>query len=724
MVFGIIVRHNLNKTVMRDLLSLLNVIAPDCVPKNVYFFTKLASQSFVIDTHILCNHCGAYVCKYISTISCSAHFCEECKNDVITDPSAKNCNFFLMCSLESQLREILENCDINTDICPRTNVVDPLVDIHQGSEYLKRALSFPEDISLMCNIDGAQVFNSSTVSLYPVYYSINELCFKERKKHLVLHGLWCGKGKPRMESFLKPVTEELHDLGTTGFSWRNGNRWQTSKVHMVLCSCDSVARPTLQNIKQFNGEYGCSFCLHKGESVKKGRGYTRVYPENIGDKPPPRVHSEMIEYAAQALDSRHDVFGVKGPSLLYLIPKFDIIQSFNPEYMHSVLLGVVKMFCEFWFDTAYRACTFYCGAHMVIVDSMLCNIQPPSEIKRLPRSLRTRAYWKAAEWRSFLLFYSPVIMHKVLFAAHHKHWLLLVFAIHNLLCRSISKDMLVLCDMALHKFVYLIPSLYGKEHVSFNCHLLTHLATSVKQWGPLWATSAFVYEDANGKLLRMFHGTQHVSKQIFRNFLASRELLLMSKEYIANKADEPVVDLFYQLTHVHLPCKYAVRLSDELVGVGIWYNRNLTVTELVAVEDFVGRKLNSRNVKIFERMLLRGMIIHTSVYAEQLKIDDSVVRLTGKTDFFVVRSCIVLAGDNGIHDCNTALLLLKVFRSCLWNNVEKDPLSVNVTSHIVKLQATDTLIVCKPCDVSSKAVVITGKKGTLFAIDLPFFELD
>ena len=53
------------------------------------------------------------------------------------------------------------------------------------------------------------------------------------------------------------------------------------KVHTLLAPVDSVARPAIQNIKQFNGKHGCSYCIISGESVPYGKGYTQVY---CGDK--------------------------------------------------------------------------------------------------------------------------------------------------------------------------------------------------------------------------------------------------------------------------------------------------------------------------------------------------------------------------------------------------------------------------------------------------------
>lgn len=33
---------------------------------------------------------------------------------------------------------------------------------------------------------------------------------------------------------------------------------------------------------RYNGEFGCFFCLSKGESVPVGRGFTRMYPGDVG----------------------------------------------------------------------------------------------------------------------------------------------------------------------------------------------------------------------------------------------------------------------------------------------------------------------------------------------------------------------------------------------------------------------------------------------------------
>lgn len=47
-----------------------------------------------------------------------------------------------------------------------------------------------------------------------------------------------------------------------------------------------------------------------------------------------------------------------------------------------------------------------------------------------------------------------------------------------------------------------------------SVHGLLHLPTTVRNLGPLWSHSCFPFEAANGDMLKFFHGTQAVEKQV------------------------------------------------------------------------------------------------------------------------------------------------------------------------------------------------------------------
>lgn len=60
--------------------------------------------------------------------------------------------------------------------------------------------------------------------------------------------------------------------------------------------------------------------------------------------------------------------------------------------------------------------------------------------------------------------------------------------------------------------------------MTYNAHLLLHMADSVRNWGPLWNFSAFSFESMNGRLLRYVQGTRYVGQQISHKYLISKIL--------------------------------------------------------------------------------------------------------------------------------------------------------------------------------------------------------
>lgn len=141
------------------------------------------------------------------------------------------------------------------------------------------------DITLQWNADGVDTFKSSKESMCPIQVAINELPYRTRKDNIILAALWCGPTKPVMDIVLKPFIDELRDLHEHGIEClpSNFNETVTIKVHAILFPVDSVAKCSLQNISQFNGQFGCSLCLHPGQQVKvKGNGYACIYNGDEG----------------------------------------------------------------------------------------------------------------------------------------------------------------------------------------------------------------------------------------------------------------------------------------------------------------------------------------------------------------------------------------------------------------------------------------------------------
>ncbi|KAM7285073.1 uncharacterized protein ISCGN_032047 [Ixodes scapularis] len=324
----------------------------------------------------------------------------------------------------------------------------------------------------------------------------------------------------------------------------------------------------------------------------------------------------MKQQAVQAVNSQTVVQGVKGPSVLSLIPRFDLASSFVIDYMHCVLLGVVKMLMATWFDSKYHAEPWYLGRQLKTIDERLLAIQPPDFITRTPRSVRHRMYWKASEFRAWLLFYSIPVLSGILPLAHLQHFVLLVSAIHMLLKQSVRRHEIDLAETFLSRFVEESASLYGPQFLTFNMHQLTHLGLSVRRWGPLWATSAFLFEDRNGELVRVIQGTRAIDKQLAT--LVGIGNALNSIERRMDKGST-AFSVLNRIRNVHFP-KQTTDGSVKLHGRPCQANRKIA--------SFLSTQSMFDNALIYKRATIGCVTFTSSIYENQKLRNNRTVRCT------------------------------------------------------------------------------------------------
>ena len=306
-----------------------------------------------------------------------------------------------------------------------------------------------------------------------------------------------------------------------------GNDGNDIKVRGILLSAtaDAPAKCLLQNFVQYNGFGGCPYCLERGQTVKTSvHGHTHTYPFNR-DNPvlgygTDRTHENTLQHAYDAHKSKLEgkyspVCGVKGYSWFMFVPGFDIIKGVGIDYMHCVLLGVTKMLMTLWFDKAHAAEDWNISKRVDEVDRRLLNITPPNCISRAPRSIfKDFGHWKASEFRSFLFFYGIPCLWNILPEEYFQHFILLVEAIWLLDQTSVLNESLSKAGNLLRHFCLRIEALYGARYETYNVHCLLHLHDCVQNIGPLWSCSCFWYEDYNGYLRTLFHGTNKVELQI------------------------------------------------------------------------------------------------------------------------------------------------------------------------------------------------------------------
>lgn len=310
MILNFFIKHQLTQGALVDLLRMMNLIA-GC---------KLFSESYE-------TFAAAFPDPYEHS---RVYYCTECQSgmgksapDEHTVCSTPDCgnnkfDFFISIPVEKQLRETMLKYHKEIADYKDTVKLEAVSDISQGKVVKNICKEVTGNIiSLSVNTDGAAPYRwSINKPCYPIFVTINNLPPRIRfdKNNLLLTAIWLSKGEPNMPLFFKEFCEEMIKL-STGISIGS----DVYKVVVIQNCLDSVARPKLQNSTQFNGKFGCSFCLHEGEILL---GNQVRYPFK---KTQNRNHTETRHQMIEAHNTGKQVKGIKGLSVFLSIPHFNVV---------------------------------------------------------------------------------------------------------------------------------------------------------------------------------------------------------------------------------------------------------------------------------------------------------------------------------------------------------------------------------------------------------------
>ncbi|XP_036141689.1 variant-silencing SET domain-containing protein-like [Monomorium pharaonis] len=383
MIMSMAIQNKLTDSALQALLQIIDSHLPYRVYSSKYHFLQFFPKV------VFCKYYFCPTCFIILTFHCDTITeCNNCRKRYEQNQLQRNFNYFYHFSLKSQLIELLKT-KLFTQFRKNSLIESDIVDGKLYRKLKEQKVICDNDITIQWNTDGVEIFNSSTYTIWPIQVCINELPYRVRRDNILLCGLWFYNHKPPMDLFLRPFIDELLELETNGF-WCVPYKHKEPilvKVYTLLVAVDTIARPLIQNMKQFNGAYGCSYCFHKGEQTLIGRGQTRIYS---GNKSMLRNIKQHYKHIERANNEGRPVKGVKGPSVVMLLSTCHIIHSFPPEYMHSVLLGVTKLFGSqtLWFDSVNNNKDWYLGLKVTEFNNKLLAIRPPCEITRTPQSVK------------------------------------------------------------------------------------------------------------------------------------------------------------------------------------------------------------------------------------------------------------------------------------------------------------------------------------------------
>lgn len=616
LILRLLLHHNINMLCLSDIITVINLhCLPEQLKKNsLYKFRKFFSlKETNLQKHYYCSFCTRDL---------------ESAEDICPSCPRKNNSYFVQLSFLEQLREMYKRNGFYTQLQKRfekiTDPPDIITDVYDGSLYRKWVdngfLMNPDNISFSWYTDGVPVFKSSKISMWPLYLTINELPFNERKRreNTLLLGLWYGDKKPNANSFTYKFREALEEIsrGIEVQITRYDNiELKTVRGVLLMGTADLPAKSDFLNFVQFNGDYGCPACYSKGENVSLiSKGSVHVYRYENEIKL--RTLNECIEYANRASPD-NPVMGIKGHTAFSkLMP--DFIEGIAIDRMHCVDGGVVKKMLSLWFDIKFRSFPFSLYAVINVVNRRLMTIKPPKYVHRMPRCIQDLLHWKASEYKTWLFHYSVPVLEGILRQDYFNHYLLLVIAISMLNSEQITFSMVNIARDFLNKFVREFEHLYGLQFCSINIHQLRHLPDNVIKMEPLWVFFCFEYENLNGELLKLVHGTWHIETQIAT---AHEQFIKMSR--LINEMPRGSVHTFC------LSKKRQVKIIEQIFpscySVGTYKNsRRLPNIIITAMHN--SRIPETVSWWQYFRLLKNGYLYVSQMYKADLQTESSVVQ--------------------------------------------------------------------------------------------------
>lgn len=256
-------KYKMNKHAILDTLHLLGQSS------SVYKINNAVSSLIGVnyEYHIYCEKCQIYT--GFDRNEKAKKCCQVCSKQL----KMSETNYFIYLPVRSQIINTM-NMYFNDIISYRDKMklAGPMKDVHQGQIFKrieKKMGSESMTLSLVINTDGAQLFNSSKFSVWPIQFYQNYLPPTERylPKNIIVAGLYYGLShRINLHEMLKPICEEFSAM-KNGFPFEYEGAQLSLLPVITHCVVDLPARAKIQCMVGHNAPWSCSFCLSEGTRV-------------------------------------------------------------------------------------------------------------------------------------------------------------------------------------------------------------------------------------------------------------------------------------------------------------------------------------------------------------------------------------------------------------------------------------------------------------------------
>ncbi|XP_060754279.1 uncharacterized protein LOC132865788 [Neoarius graeffei] len=241
----------------------------------------------------------------------------------------------------------------------------------------------------------------------------------------------------------------------------------------------------------------------------------------------------------------------------------------------------------------------------------------PSTFARKPRPLTDVDWWKATEYRQFLLYTGKIALHRILRQDSYDHFMTLSVALSILVSPELAQTHRGYANELLVHFVSQGRKLYGNEFLVYNVHSLLHLADEVKEHGYLDACSAFPFENYMHELKKLVRSGRRPMAQIVKR-LSERstkpELAVKGNPTVSTKSPN---NAFVLPNHSCCEVIHAVNMPEDSFMCRVYEHSEAVFTEpcdsrIIGVYSVHRRNAHMRVVSA-ERLTMRAIRMYVVV---------------------------------------------------------------------------------------------------------------
>ena len=158
---------------------------------------------------------------------------------------------------------------------------------------------------------------------------------------------------------------------------------------------------------------------------------------------------------------------------------------------------------------------------------------------------------------NWTIYYSVFCLRGLLPNEHKECWRHFVLACRRLCRKELSMDDVTIADALLLNFGKRISHLYGKQAITPNMHLHSHLASCIKDYGPCHTFWLFSFERYNGILGKQPTNNRSIEVQLMARFLKDNMHL-----DLLNQVESGSVSLAKKISDTYMIVQHAINISS------------------------------------------------------------------------------------------------------------------------------------------------------------------